>query len=634
MKKAPLILLFCLLGVMAFAQDFPPNATSAKKKKVKPPIEWYKIVSMDRDTTYVDTTLSYKKEYAFNYLRRDNFELLPFSNVGQTYNTLAYTFDRFNLKPLFAAQSHHFFYKHARDINYYHVPTPLSDIYFKTAFEQGQQMDAFFTTNTSEQFNFSLSYQGVRSLGKYQNILTSTGSFRFTSNYHTKDQRYNIRVHMTAQDLLNEENGGLTETSKALFESNDSEFTDRGRLDVNFEDAENKLEGLRFFGIQEYQLIRRGDSTSYTRLTLGNKISYEDRFYEYRQDAPYDGFGPSYVTSDLKKTTKLEDFQIDARATLENDIIGRLGFTVGYTDYNYGYNSVLELEEGRITNRIKGDIVHVAASYNKRYKGFDLHAQGALNIAGDLDANYLKAGMGYQFDQDNSIAAQLSIHSVAPNFNLLLNQSDYVNYNWQTQFNNVKTQELGFVLRSKKIMDATLSYTGIDDYAYFAIKAQDSTPTPHQYNERVDYLKVKVEREFKFGKFGLMNTILFQQALSGEEVFNVPEIITRQTLYFEDHWFKRAMFMQTGINFKYFTSYNMNGYDPVLAEFYVQNQEELGGFPLLDIFFSAKVRQTRIFFKWEHFNQLFNSTNQHYSAPGYPYRDAVIRFGLVWNFFL
>ena len=64
-----------------------------------------------RDTTYVDTTLSIKKKYKFNYLRKDNFELLQFSNVGQTYNSLAYSFDRLNLKPLFVAQSHHFNYK-------------------------------------------------------------------------------------------------------------------------------------------------------------------------------------------------------------------------------------------------------------------------------------------------------------------------------------------------------------------------------------------------------------------------------------------------------------------------------------------------------------------------------------------
>ncbi len=131
-----------------------------------------------------------------------------------------------------------------------------------------------------------------------------------------------------------------------------------------------------------------------------------------------------------------------------------------------------------------------------------------------------------------------------------------------------------------------------------------------------------------------MNTVLFQQPLTGSEVLNVPEIVTRQSVYYQDEWFKKAAFIQTGITFKYFTEYNMNAYDPVLAEFYVQNDQKLGGFPLVDIFFNAKVRQTRIFFKYEHVNQLFNSTNSHFSAPNYPYRDAVIRFGLVWDFFL
>ncbi len=92
---------------------------------------------MDNDTTVVDTTLSIAKEYQFNYLRRDDFELLPFPNVGQTYNTLAISFDEENTKPLFAAQSHHLNYIDVEDIKYYSVPTPLTELYFKTAFEQG-----------------------------------------------------------------------------------------------------------------------------------------------------------------------------------------------------------------------------------------------------------------------------------------------------------------------------------------------------------------------------------------------------------------------------------------------------------------------------------------------------------------
>ena len=77
----------------------------------------------------------------------------------------------------------------------------------------------------------------------------------------------------------------------------------------------------------------------------------------------------------------------------------------------------------------------------------------------------------------------------------------------------------------------------------------------------------------------------------------------------------------------------MNGYDPLLAEFYTQNDTELGGFPKLDFFLNVKIRQTRLFLKAEHFNSSFTGYN-YFSAPNQPYRDFTIRFGLVWDFFL
>ena len=632
MKNVLLFVLCCFTTFLSWAQE--ANLTPQKEKREKPPIDLYKIISHEQDTTYVDTTLTIKKEYKFNYLRKDNFELLPFANVGQTYNTLAYDFSRKNFKPLFVAQGHHFNYDQIEDISYYNVPTPLTELYFKTAFEQGQQLDAFFTVNTSEQFNFSIAYKGVRSLGQYQQALSSTGNFRFTTNYRTKNNRYKIRGHIVAQDILNEENGGLRATSIPLFVNDEGNFDDRARLDVNFENAENKLEGLRFYGDHEYELISQRDSLGYNVLSIGNQVSYEDKFYEFRQVAPFDGLGESYEAADLRKETTLEDFNARAFAKLNNSLLGNIGAYIGYTNYNYGYNSVLILDDGRIPNRLKGDIVTAGATYKKQYKGFELEGEGFINVAGDFDANYLKGAASFSFNEANRVKASASIHSSAPNFNFLLYQSDYVNYNWQTSFNNVKTQELQFELKSKKLLDASVTYTGIDDFTYFSVQPNDSTPTPQQFNERVDYIKVKAEKEFRYKKFALMNTVVFQQALTGSEVLNVPEIITRQSVYFQDEWFEKAAFIQTGITFKYFNEYTMNAYDPVLAEFYVQNDQKLGGFPLVDIFFNAKVRQTRIFFKWEHVNQLFNSKNSHFSAPTYPYRDAVIRFGLVWDFFL
>ena len=52
------------------------------------------------------------------------------------------------LQPSFGAQAKHFNYMEVADIDYYHVPTPLTELLYKTGFEQGHLLDAFFTVNT------------------------------------------------------------------------------------------------------------------------------------------------------------------------------------------------------------------------------------------------------------------------------------------------------------------------------------------------------------------------------------------------------------------------------------------------------------------------------------------------------
>jgi hypothetical protein len=69
---------------MASRKTIPPV------KKAKAAYDQYRIISLQRDTTYVDTSLTIKKEYAYNYLRKDIFGLLPFANEGHTYAVLDY----------------------------------------------------------------------------------------------------------------------------------------------------------------------------------------------------------------------------------------------------------------------------------------------------------------------------------------------------------------------------------------------------------------------------------------------------------------------------------------------------------------------------------------------------------------
>src|SRR5690606_13287813 len=173
----------------------------------------------------------------------------------------------------------------------------------------------------------------------------------------------------------------------------------------------------------------------------------------------------------LRDKVTLDDFYVQGYADFSNNIIGNLKFFTGFSQFNYGYNTTLILENQTITNRLKGNIIEAGAEYQKEYKGFELYGKAAFNIAGDYDGNYILGSASYQLDPNNRAKATIHINSVTPDYHFQLYQSDYVNYNWQTDFENVKTQHLQFDLQSAKLFNAQVSYTGIDDYTYFTHNA-------------------------------------------------------------------------------------------------------------------------------------------------------------------
>jgi hypothetical protein len=170
----------------------------------------YKVISHQRDTTYIDTTLTLQKEYKFNFLRKDNFEFLEFHNQGQTHNKLGYSFNKISKLPDIGYTAKQVSYFEVDDIKYYNVPTQTTEILYRTGLDQGQVLDALFTLNFSKRLNVSLSYKGLRSQGAYRRALVSNGNFRGTFNYRTKNNQYEIRGHYTSQDFFHQENGGLT----------------------------------------------------------------------------------------------------------------------------------------------------------------------------------------------------------------------------------------------------------------------------------------------------------------------------------------------------------------------------------------------------------------------------------------
>lgn len=604
----------------------------------------YKIISYGRDSTYLDTTLTLQKEYRYNYLRMDDFELMPFANMGQQYNELGKDFSSTTYFPKIGALAKHRGYYEKEDINYYSVPTPMTELMFKTTMEQGQFLDALLTFNLSRRFNASLAYTGFRSLGKYRYEQARDEKFRMTFNYMTPSGKYALRGHIAAQEMEDEESGGLLERNQ--FEEGLDDFSDRRKVDLLFTNAKNRILGKRYFFDHRYTLFghkRDSTNTDPTTLTLGHEISYETRFYDFVQTQRHNSLGEDPFLVPIEDRARLKTMYNKGSVEFSNKTLGKVTGNIGLYNYNYYFNSILITPEGTVDHELAGEEVTLGGGYRNQIGNFLLEGTVNYTVSGALTGNNLDATASYRINENNILRGAIHLSSRMPNFNYLLYQSEYRNFNWQNDnsFENIQTKNIGFSYDSKKLGLLDVQFTTVDNYSYFASTAnqeqvdnrqETAFVRPFQEVGSVTHLRAKYGKEFKWRKWALMNTVLYQNVGQDNQVLNLPELVTRNTLYFSSDVFKKAMFLQTGITFKYFTSYAMDAYHPLLGEFYIQNNEEFGGYPLLDVFINAKVRQTRIYFKAEHLNSLFSEPN-YYSAPYYPYRDFVIRFGLVWNFF-
>ena len=625
------------------SNDTIKNTKSTSGKFKRATIDSYQVFTIENDTTYLDTTLTIRKEYIYNYLRKDNFGLLPFANEGQTYQTLDYGLNEFSSYPEIGFQGKHFNFLQASDLKYYSVATPLTELYFKTVMEQGQNLDAFITVNTSKNFNFSLAYKGLNSLGKYVNQLSSTGNLRFTTNYNTTNLRYQIKAHFTAQDISNGENGGIVNPEN--FESNDSKFKERARLSVYNEDATSLLEGNRYFIDHHFRINKKQANNN---IFIDHQFNFENKFFEYTQktiastiiqeignpNLVFNRYGESYVGANIDDKTRYNRMYNKVGATYENILLGKFQFFVEDFNYNYYYKTLIVYTDGSvIPSSINDRINSIGGSYTYQKGRWNGIATFSNSISNQPMRN-LDVKANFQIDEENSVGFKLQNTSKIPDHVYNLYQSSYKSYNWSNDFNNEKVNNIEAVAETKWL-NASAQISTIEDKLYFENTSTDANQiiiSPKQYGGTIKYFSLKLSREFRVGKFALDNTFLYQQVEQNDPILNVPKFTTRNSFYYSDHLFKRALFLQTGFTFNYFTKFYANDYNPIVGDFYIQNQKQIGEFPMLDFFINAKVRQTRIYLKAEHFNTLFTKPN-FYSAPSYPYRDFIVRFGLVWNFF-
>ena len=620
----------------------------------------YKIYNDNDTATYVDTTLTIEKDYRFNYLRKDYFELLPMPNVGQGFNKMGYDFTKRQLSPEFGARGLNYGYINREDVQYYEVPTPLSELFFKTTFEQGQLLDALISVNTSPNFNITIAHKGLRSLGNYVDSRTNATNLRLSTQYKNFNDRYRLRTHFVAQKLGFQENGGLDSLSVYFFEKAVEDldydgFLDRSRLVTNIE-AQNSIQGKRYYFDQSYKTLRiNKDSIDY-KLNFGHSFTYETKNQLFEYSKLNDFFGKdlvadsegNFVSGTIKDIHKLRSYRNLFYATYKIPKVGDFDFIIQLNKWNYfkvnsqpdqvNFEEIQEIDFGQQT---------IGVNWNKIIYGYKLNFQLKKTLKENFGSSLVRLDLKKSYNKID-LRTEATYRTQSPNFNFYLFRSSLSDYNWNnSDWLLEKVSSIKAEIEHNKWGKLTLDWQQINDYLYF----EDITPlenftkqhiiSPAQSPNKINYLKARFFQKLKFWKLGLINTIQFQEVKSTslEDInryvsspLNVPKWITRTSLVLDTYVFKKALYIQTGGTFHYFSKFYADQYNPVMGEFVSQNRIMIGNFPRLDLFLNAKIQRTRFFLKYEHFNS--NRTGyDFFSAPFVPYRDRSIRFGLVWNMF-
>lgn len=269
---------------------------------------------------------------------------------------------------------------------------------------------------------------------------------------------------------------------------------------------------------------------------------------------------------------------------------------------------------------------------NTFFKNITINAKYIQGLNGSYSSSNFISLNGVLNFNNFKIEGNYQIINKYPDFTYFVFQSNYQNFNWKNDISILENRnEMDLTLRYKEYSISS-SFNSIKNYYYFG-----EDRMIHIYDKNINIFSAKISLPIRFWKFGLENDFIFQEALSGKGVYRIPQIITRNTLYFQTRLSfigdKKVAFLQTGVTFNMFSSYMANSYNPLYSDYYLQNSQAVGNFPVIDLFLNVKVRTMRIFVIGQHFNNVLSSKNNYFSAPNQPYTDFIFRFGIIWNFF-
>lgn len=562
-----------------------------------------------------------------------------------------------------------------QQVKYYHTTTPYSTIAYKKGFVTNLDQNDIsfsFTGNVTRRTNLGMTIDYLNSYGRFANQEGKTVFGSVFGSYN--GDHYSLQSSFTWNTLSNFENGGLMNPSdlQGVLKPEDMPVRMQGMSGLRY------LSGYlnHYYSIcvererkvnyrerdEEGKWVKKDSiKIEYVPVTTFRHIfEVNDAVKRYKEKTATQSILPNLyrnpkATNDsaacltIKNTLAVtfeEEFNtwlhFGAMVYAMNEsqrhitAIGQTENIVHLEPWGNNYGDVLAntlhlmpdtLYKQRWTNNTyvggalykhRGQYIHYGFDGNVCLLGYKL---GEFQINGHLDA-------GFRLGKDSmTVIAKAFFRSETPDYYLQHYRSNH--YRWDNNFQNtlrlLVSGEVAYPTQWVK-PKLNVSFENITKHIYF-----DTDGTPKQMDGNIQVLAADLQLNITTPWVNLDNHVIYQHASSDK--LPLPALTLYHNLYYHGCWVK-ALDVQIGVDLRFFTKYNAPLLNPALGQFCIQNIEQVGNYPVMNVYanFYVKSLRLKLFAQYQHFNASFMN-KQYYEMPGYPMGPDMFRAGLAWHFY-
>ncbi|KYG74699.1 putative beta-barrel porin [Roseivirga ehrenbergii] len=639
LKRVLFISCFLVLSATAFSQGnttFSVNRDSLKSQREN------RLLKDTVESVYgpLTTRYTYEKNFKFNNLVFNYPDTIPDNlhrytdierngNLGQNLGNLGTAYRGLYYEPSMTIgrrsgyNAYDEFYVGPDDIKYFDTKSPFTEINVVYGGGRRGQTDIVFALNDSVYLNLGFQYKSVRA--EKQLAFLSTGDFQSKgTNYNffgfirpKKLPRYLALFNFTQMKFSVDEQGGILDP--AIDPANDedgAEATYFKYRDANvlLDDAESydKRGGVHIF--QQYNL----DSVLqvYHSGTYYNQIvRYTDEYNLAGSDSLiYKPVGRNLVIDSILDRTTYNE--------LSNEF-GVKGYTKSFS-YTVFYRSRYLKYDNRILGGEGADL--------ESYLGGTLRQKITPKIFLKASGEYLIGG-GFFVEGDFTSSffdARVSKVSSQPSYlsELYAGQQGY----WINGFKNEQSENLyGEVKINTQGMSfrPLIRFNRIANYLYY-----DQDKRPNQAVSDIVILAPGFHFDFNLSPKWKWSSSFYYNTVSGgsSDLYRLPDMLANGQLAYKNVVFNGKMIVHTGIDLHYRSAYYANAYNPIVQQYYLQNDFENDAFIKADLFLNFKVENFHFFVKSAHINQGITSDG-YFLTPYYTGVKRTLDMGVRWSFY-